>query len=429
MAKDMTKGNPGKTLFFFAVPMVLGNLFQQLYNIIDSIIVGNYVGADALAAVGASASITFLFVAIATGLSIGSSVVISQYFGAKRYGEMKTAIQTVLLASFVIALCLMLVGIFGTDAILRFMQTPQKIFSDASLYLKIYFCGLVFLFLYNMLTASFNAIGDSKSPLVFLALSSVCNIVLDLYFVTERKMGVAGAALATDISQAISVVVSFLWLCTRMKKMKTQQKSRIFDLHILDIGIFLVQRLVNGYGEAVMAGYAAATKIDSIAILPMVNVGNAVSTFTAQNIGGKKPERVKEGFRAGLLMSAVIGVIVTGILLVYAKVFVGLFMDSSSNQAAIATGIEYLRVVGLFYALMGIMNTCTGVLRGAGDILWFLMVTLINLSSRVILAYSMSGMLGAKAIWWSIPIGWGIGFAIGFVRYLSGKWQKSSLIE
>lgn len=337
MAKDMTKGNPGKTLFFFAVPMVLGNLFQQLYNIIDSIIVGNYVGADALAAVGASSSITFLFVAIATGLSIGSSVVISQYFGAKRYGEMKTAIQTVLLASFVIALCLMLVGIFGTDAILRFMQTPQKIFSDASLYLKIYFCGLVFLFLYNMLTASFNAIGDSKSPLVFLALSSVCNIVLDLYFVTKLKMGVAGAALATDISQAISVVVSFLWLCTRMKKMKTQQKSRIFDLHILEIvcnvavpsmlqqsmvsiGIFLVQRLVNGYGEAVMAGYAAATKIDSIAILPMVNVGNAVSTFTAQNIGGKKPERVKEGFRAGLLMSAVIGVIVTGILLVYAKV-------------------------------------------------------------------------------------------------------------
>ncbi len=205
---------------------------------------------------------------------------------------------------------------------------------------------------------------------------------------TKLKMGVAGAALATDISQAISVVVSFLWLCTRMKKMKTQQKSRIFDLHILEIvcnvavpsmlqqsmvsiGIFLVQRLVNGYGEAVMAGYAAATKIDSIAILPMVNVGNAVSTFTAQNIGGKKPERVKEGFRAGLLMSAVIGVIVTGILLVYAKVFVGLFMDSSSNQAAIATGIEYLRVVGLFYALMGIMNTCTGVVRGAGDILWF----------------------------------------------------------
>lgn len=446
MAKDMTKGNPGKTLFFFAVPMVLGNLFQQLYNIIDSIIVGNYVGADALAAVGASSSITFLFVAVATGLSIGSSVVISQYFGAKRYGEMKTAIQTVLLASFVIALCLMLVGIFGTDAILRFMRTPQKIFSDASLYLKIYFGGLIFLFLYNMLTASFNAIGDSKSPLVFLALSSVCNIVLDLYFVTKLKLGVAGAALATDISQAISVVVSFLWLCTRMRKMKTEEKSKVFDLRIfqivcnvavpsmlqqsmVSIGIFLVQRLVNGYGEAVMAGYAAATKIDSIAILPMVNVGNAVSTFTAQNIGGKKPGRVKEGFRAGFLMSAVIGAVVTGILLIYAKVFVGLFMDSSSNQAAIATGIEYLHVVGLFYALMGIMNTCTGVLRGAGDILWFLMVTLINLSSRVILAYSMSGMLGAKAIWWSIPIGWGIGFAIGFVRCLSGKWQRSSLIE
>lgn len=445
MAKDMTVGKPGWTLFFFAVPMVLGNLFQQFYNIIDSIIVGNYVGADALAAVGASASITFLFVAVATGLSIGSSVVISQYFGAKRFAEMRTAIQTVVTASVVISLALTFIGILGTDQILRFMQTPGGIFHDASLYLKIYLGGLVFLFLYNMLTASFNAVGDSRSPLVFLAFSSICNIVLDLYFVAELKMGVAGAALATDISQGLSVVISSLWLKRKLGKMQIEGKSRWFDAGILavicevavpsmlqqsmvSVGIFLVQRLVNGYGEAVMAGFAAATKIDSIAILPMVNVGNAVSTFTAQNIGGDKPERVRQGFRAGLLMSALIGAAVTTVLFLYSDVFVGLFMDSKTNQEAIRAGVEYLHVVGMFYALMGLMNTCTGILRGAGDILWFLMVTLINLTFRVILAYTASGFLGAKAIWWSIPVGWGIGFAIGYLRYRSGKWQRAKLI-
>lgn len=445
MAKDMTVGKPGRTLFFFAVPMVLGNLFQQFYNIVDSIIVGNFVGADALAAVGASASITFLFVAVATGMSIGSSVIISQYFGAKRFAEMKTAIQTVQTAAAVIALFLMAVGILGTDGILRFMNTPKGIFRDASLYLKIYLGGLLFLFLYNMLTASFNAIGDSKSPLVFLAFSSVCNIVLDLYFVAELDMGVAGAALATDISQALSVVISFIWLRLRLRKMNIEGESRIFDARIfgvickvaipsmlqqsmVSIGIFLVQRLVNGYGETVMAGFAAATKIDSIAILPMVNVGSAVSTFTAQNIGGDKPERVKKGFHAGLLMSAFIGAAVTVILLLFSETFVGTFMDSESNQEAIRTGVEYLHVVGLFYALMGIMNSCGGVLRGAGDIVWFLMLTLINLGSRVVLAYTMTPLLGAKAIWWSIPIGWGIGFLIGFFRYRSGKWQRSKLI-
>lgn len=445
MAKDMTVGSPGRTLFFFAVPMVLGNLFQQLYNIIDSIIVGNYVGAGALAAVGASASITFLFVAVATGMSIGSSVIISQYFGAKRLKEMKTAIQTVQTAAAVIAVILTFVGLLATDAILRFMNTPESIFKDASLYLRIYFCGLLFLFLYNMLTASFNAIGDSKSPLCFLAFSSMCNIFLDLYFVRDLQMGVAGAALATDISQAVSVVISFLWLQIRLRKLKIEGGSKIFDSRIfavickmavpsmlqqsmVSIGIFLVQRLVNTYGEAVMAGFAAATKIDSIAILPMVNVGSAVSTFTAQNIGADKPERVRKGFHAGMLMSAAIGAAVTVILLLCADVFVGIFMDSGSNQEAIRTGVEYLHVVGLFYALMGLMNSCTGVLRGAGDIKWFLMVTLINLCARVVLAYQMSVFLGAKAIWWSIPAGWGIGFVIGFLRYRSGKWQRAKLI-
>ena len=445
MAKDMTVGSPGRTLFFFAVPMVLGNLFQQFYNIIDSIIVGNFVGADALAAVGASASITFLFVAIATGLSIGSSVIISQYFGAKRYGEMKTSIYTLLITALAVSALLTGIGIFGTDGILRFMNTPENIFADASIYLKIYFGGMVFLFLYNSLTAVFNAMGDSVSPLVFLAFSSCCNIVLDLYFVRSLHMGVAGVAWATLISQGISMAVSFVWMNVRIRKLQIKEAFRFFDGRILkticriaipsmlqqsmvSVGILLVQRLVNGYGSVVMAGYAAATKIDNIAILPMVNVGSAVSTFTAQNIGADKPERVKKGLNSGMIMSVGIAVIVSAVLFLFADVFVGAFMDSQSNREAIAVGVDYLQVVGMCYVLMGIMNSYTGILRGAGDVKWFLAVTLFNLGARVVLAYVLSPFFGYRAIWWSIPIGWAIGLVLGIIRYRNGGWKNAKLI-
>ena len=445
MAKDMTVGKPGRTLFFFAVPMVLGNLFQQFYNIIGSIIVGNFVGADALAAVGASASITFLFVAIATGLSIGSSVIISQYFGAKRYGEMKTGIYTLLFTALGVSALLTGIGILGTDGILRFMNTPENIFSDASMYLKIYFGGMIFLFLYNSLTAVFNAMGDSVSPLVFLAFSSCCNIVLDLYFVRSLHMGVAGVAWATLISQGISMVISFLWMNVRMRKLHIKDAFRLFDSRILkticriaipsmlqqsmvSVGILLVQRLVNGYGSVVMAGYAAATKIDNIAILPMVNVGSAVSTFTAQNIGADKPERVKKGLNSGMIMSVGIALVVSAVLFLFADVFVGAFMDTQSNLEAIAVGVDYLQVVGMCYVLMGIMNSYTGILRGAGDVKWFLAVTLFNLGARVALAYVLSPVFGYRAIWWSIPIGWVIGLVLGIIRYRNGGWKDAKLI-
>lgn len=446
MIKDMTVGNPGKTLFSFAVPMVLGNLFQQLYNVVDSIIVGNFVGANALAAVGASASITFLFVAIATGMSIGSSVVISQYFGAKQMGDMKTSVFTILISALIISSVLTGVGIFGSPAILRLMNTPENIFADANAYLKIYFGGMIFLFLYNTLTAVFNAIGDSKSPLIFLIFSSLCNIVLDLYFVISWNMGVAGVAYATLIAQGISAVMSFFWLLVRIKKLNIKESYKLFDFKILSvicrvavpsiiqqsivsIGIILVQRLVNGYGSVVMAGYAAATKIDNIAIMPMVNVGSAVSTFTAQNIGAGKPERVKKGLHSGMLMSSVIALLVTAVLLLFGPVFVGAFMDTASNPESIAVGAEYLRVVGMCYIIMGLMNSCNGVLRGAGDIKIFMLTTLSNLGIRVLMAYTLSPIFGAKMIWWAIPMGWSVGLLIGYLRYRSGKWKTKQLIR
>lgn len=442
----MTVGNPGKTLFFFAIPMVVGNLFQQLYSIVDSMVVGNFVGADALAAVGASTAIAFLFVAVATGMSIGSSVVISQLFGGALYGKMKTAILTMLVTALTVGLIFSIVGMVLSESILRVMNTPEEIMADAETYLKIYFAGIIFLFIYNMLTAVFNALGNSRIPLFFLTLSSILNIGLDLLFVIKFKMGVAGVAYATLISQGVSAALSGMVLFMQLRKLKITEAFYWFQMSMLktvckiaipsmiqqsivSIGMVFVQSLVNSYGPVVMAGYAAATKIDSVAIMPMINVGNAVSNFSAQNLGAKKIERVRQGYRAGLLISGGIACVVTIVLFAWGEIFVGAFVDSASNQEVIKVGVEYLRVVSVFYILMGAMNATNGVLRSAGDIKWFMGATLSNFSSRVILAYALSYFVGSKAIWWAIPIGWGVGFSISYARYRTGRWQKKRLIS
>lgn len=445
MAGNMTEGNPGKKLFLFAVPMVLGNIFQQLYNIADSVIVGNYVGADALAAVGASTSITFLFIAVATGVGIGASVIISQLFGAKQFGKMKSAIYTILISILVLSSLLMILGLACSNLILNGMNTPKEIIGDASVYLRIYFMGIVFLFLYNTLTSIFNALGESKIPLFFLMFSSLLNIVLDLVFVIRFSMGVAGVAIATLIAQGLSAIMSLCVLIYRIHKMQITEKSRFFDAQILfrichvaipstiqqsivSIGMILVQSLVNKSGAVVMAGYAAATKIDSIAIMPMVNVGSAMSTFTAQNIGAQKAERVPKGLKAAWFMILGIGLSITLLLFVYGDVLIGAFVDTESNLDVIKVGVEYLRVVSVFYIVMGTMNIFNGVLRGAGDMKVFMISTLCNLSSRVILAYALSYLVGADAIWWSIPAGWFVGLIIAVMRFLTGKWKEKRLI-
>lgn len=447
-AKDMTVGSPAKTLFFFAIPMVLGNLFQQLYNIIDSMVVGNFVGADALAAVGASTAFSMLFIAVAIGTGIGSSVVVSQFFGSKRMGEMMTSIYTALLTIFALSLIFLVVGLVISRPMLRLMNTPEEIFEGALTYLRIYFYGLPFLFMFNILNSIFNALGVSYIPLVLLGSCSVLNIVLDLLFVIEYDMGIAGVAWATLIAQGGSAVVSFVWLMIRLKRVRKEivEKYSLYSFVILKemsyvavpsviqqsivaMGTLALQGLVNTFGAASVAGYTAATKIDMIAIMPMVNIGNAVSTFTAQNIGAAKPERVRKGFRAGAFMSLAIAFSITIVLFVCGKSFVSAFMDSVTNQEAIRVGVEYLRVVGMCYFMMGFMNCCNGVLRGSSDMNWFMASTLINFSVRVVTAYTLaSTALGMKAIWYSIPVGWCIGIGISYGRYWSGKWKEKARI-
>ncbi|MDO5292260.1 MAG: MATE family efflux transporter [bacterium] len=445
-APDMINGNPTSSLVLFTLPIILGNLFQQLYNIVDSIVVGRCVGGDALAAVGTSSAITFLFVAIATGSSIGSTVVISQLYGAKQMKEMMTSIYTAIIAIVVIALVLTGIGILLNQSILRLMNTPEKLFDEASIYLHIYFLGLVFLFLYNITNAIFNALGESKIPLMFLTFSSILNIVLDLLFVIQYGQGVAGVAWATLISQALAAFLSLCVLLIRLRKFKTEEGIRYFDFasfnrmckialpstlqqSIVSIGTVCVQSLVNIFGSVVMAGYAAATKIDNIAINPMVNIGNAVSTFTAQNIGANKPERVSKGYRAGIMMNAVICGVLLVLVFLFGDKIIGVFMDSGKSADSIAVGVKYIHVVSVFYFIMGFMNVTNGVLRGSGDIRFFMLSTLCNFSSRVIFAYTLSIFIEEHAIWWSIPIGWILGLIISRLRYGTGKWKTKSLVD
>lgn len=445
MTKDMTIGKPSKILFFFAMPMVLGNIFQQFYNIIDSVVVGKFVSSRALAAVGASYPITFVFIAVATGASIGCSVVISQMFGAKYIGRMKTAIHTALISIVVFSFVLMIIGLLSSSTVLELLRTPSDIFDDANTYIKIYFMGIVFLFIYNITTSAFNALGDSKTPLCFLIFSSILNVLLDLLFVIKFKMAVAGVAYATLIAQGVSAISSLTYLLKKIATIKTEEKCELFDLTILknmskiaipsivqqsivSIGNLFVQALVNGYGWTTIAGYTAATKIDSITIMPMVNLSSAVSTFTAQNVGARKNERVNGGYKSALLMIGVFCICVAVAIFILGSRLIGMFVDSSANQGVINIGVEYLRVVSMFYFLMGLMVITNGILRGAGDVRVFMFSSLINLSTRVIFAYTLAFFIGQSAIWWAIPLGWTFASTISIIRYRSGKWRGKAVI-
>lgn len=441
---SMTEGSPVRCMVTFAIPMILGNLFQQLYNLVDSMIVGKLVGQEALAAVGVSTAITMLFVMVAVGTGIGFSVVISQLFGAEKIREMKTAISTALISIMVFSLLLSITGRVFSRSILQLMGTPRDIFSGAETYMNIYFYGFFFLFLYNAFSAVFNALGDSKKPLYFLLFSSVFNIGLDLLFVGKFGWGIAGAAWATFIAQALSAVLSFGVLLHKLSRIQCGS-FRYFDGKMLSnmtrvaiptilqqsmvsVGMLLIQTVVNRFGPVFIAGYTAACKIDGIAIVPMVNAGNAVSTFVAQNMGAGKPERAKQGYHIGLVMGIGIGLLIGVIMFFFGDACVGAFMDASTDAAAIAVGAKYISLVSMFYFVMGAMTVTSSVLRGAGDMRWFLSITLINLALRVSLTFLLADATAGMIIIWANPIGWGVGFLIAYCRYRQGGWKKIKLV-
>ncbi|MGL5434775.1 MAG: MATE family efflux transporter [Lachnospiraceae bacterium] len=444
---DLTQDSPGRSLLMFALPMILGNLFQQFYNMTDSIIVGNYVGVDALAAVGASYSLTTVFIMIAIGGGNGAAVLTSQYLGAGCYRKMKTSISTSLITFLLVSLVLGGVGLALNGVILEALNTPSGILEQAKLYLGIYFLGLPFLFMYNVLASIFNAMGESRTPLYLLLFSSALNLVLDLISVTWLGMGVDGVAIATVLAQAVAALLSFVLLLRKLRSFDDGQTGRaplydrdmlmtgtriavptILQQSIVSIGMLLVQSVVNGFGVEAVAGYSAGTRIESICIVPMIATGNAVATFTAQNIGAGKPERVRQGYRSSYVIVAVFAVVIAVLLNLLNEPVIAAFLGGVRNSVAFETGTGYLSYISFFFICIGVKSCVDGLLRGAGDVLVFTAANLVNLSIRVIGAFTLAPVWGIKAVWFVIPLGWTTNYLISFTRYLTGKWKEKKVI-
>jgi len=437
---------PARSLFFFALPMIVGNLFQQFYNMADSIIVGNLVGEDALAAVGASYSFTTVFIMIAIGGGIGASVLTSQYLGAGHYREMKSSVYTFLITFAVFSTLLAVLGFIVNPTVLRLLKTPDNIMADAVSYLQIYFVGLPFMFMYNILSANFNALGRSKIPLFLLIFSSILNIVLDLWMVGSLKMGVAGAAVATVIAQGIAAVVSFGILMRLLSTYAVDGKVQRFrsdmfvtgvkvaipsivQQSIVSIGMLLTQSAVNQFGSSALAGYSAGTRLESLCIVPMIATGNAMSTFTAQNLGAGKPERVRQGYHAAYGIIIGFGALLIAVSQLFYVPIISAFVEQGESAVAFETGTAYFRFIGLFFSFLGFKAITDGILRGAGDIKVYMLANLINLAIRVAVAQLCSPIWGIELIWYAVPMGWTANYLISYLWYRTGNWKRRNLLR
>jgi putative MATE family efflux protein len=425
----LIKKPPLQALFLFSLPMIIGNLFQQTYTMVDSAIVGRYVSEQALAAVGASYALTNIFICVAIGGGIGASVIVSRYFGAKEYGRMKTAVFTALLSFLGISLVLGVAGLFLGNQIMIWLNTPQDCLDMAAQYLQIYFLGLPFLFMYNVLSAMFNALGKSRIPLYFLIFSSVFNVVLDIIMVTKMDMGVAGVAWATLIAQGISAVLSFAVLIKNLNDLEGKQKTlfdtmelsemtriaipSILQQSTVSIGMMLVQSVVNGFGSEAM-------RIESICVVPMSAIGNAVSSYTAQNIGAQQKDRVVQGLHAASKMVIVCAAVICVFLEVFNRGMIGLFIGNEGTAVALSTGIGYLTFMGWFFCFKMAVD---GLLRGAGDMKMFTVANLVNLGIRVIIAITCAPRFGIAMVWCAVPVGWFANWAISYAEYRTGKWK------
>lgn len=432
---------PWKALLLFAAPMIIGNLFQQFYTMVDSIVVGRFVSENALAAVGASYALTTVFISIAIGGGVGASVITSRYFGARDYQKMMLSIRTALTVFLVTSVVLGGVGLLIGKQIMIALNTPSDVLGDATIYLNIYFLGLPFLFMYNILSAMFNALGRSQIPLYLLIFSSLFNIVLDIFFVKNLMMGVSGVAWATLIAQGISAVLSFMILLRELRHYKVEEKLPFFDKtefslmarvalpsilqqSTISIGMMLVQSVVNSFGAQVLAGFSATMRVESICIVPMSAMGNVMSSYTAQNIGAGKRERVKQGYHTGYGIVAVFAVILCLIVELSCHPLVLLFLGEDASAAAYQTGVGYLRFIGWFFVFIGIKMITDGLLRGAGDMAMFTVANMVNLGIRVFASMIFAPRFGVEVVWIVVPIGWIANYLISFAEYRTGKWER-----
>jgi len=442
MITDLTQGNTRKMLWMFSIPMLLSVAFQQMYHIVDSIIAGRFIGEHALAAVGASHPITMVFMAVAVGSNIGCAVVVSGLFGAREYGKLKTVVCTIFITCIAASVIMTVLGLLAGDGMLSLIKTPADVFADASVYLKIYILGYLFSFLYNICNGVFTSLGDSRTPLYFLIGSSIGNIVLDLIFVIWLDMGVAGVAWATFAAQGAACILAFFPLIHRLQQLKTEEPYEKFSLPMLkqvtviavpsilqqcfiSIGNVFVQSAVNSYGSAVVAGFSACQKLNVFCVTCMTTLSNGLSSFTAQNLGAKKTERVSEGWKAGSLLGVLICVPFFLFYFFCSETAMGLFLEADSTEA-IQAGVDYLKIVTPFYFIVIFKVMCDGVLRGSSAMLQFMTGTFADLFLRVAFAFLFSKGLGfgETGIWMAWPIGWTLSTLISYNFYRQKPWIK-----
>lgn len=439
MNKDLTVGKPESVLWKFCLPLFASIIFQQLYNIADSLVAGKFIGENALAAVGNSYEITLIFIAFAFGCNIGCSVIVSQFFGAKDYKNMKTSVYTAMISTAVLCAVLMLFGVLFCGNLLKLIKTPSAILNDSKLYLDIYIYGLPFMFFYNMATGIFSALGDSKTPFIFLIVSSVTNIFVDIIFVKAFNMGIAGVAWATFICQGISAVLAVIVVFLRLSKIKVLQRCPVFSFIILvkllkiaipsilqqsfiSIGNIIIQSVINEFGAGTIAGYSAAVKLNNLVITSFTTLANGISNFTAQNLGAGKSERIRDGFKAGLKMVWIISIPLVLLYFFAGKQLLYLFLDNPTNTA-IHTGIMFLCILSPFYFVVSTKLVADGILRGAGLMSRFMITTFTDLILRVVLAIILSKQFGSTGIWCAWPIGWSIATTLSVIFYKKAKFH------
>lgn len=445
MAMDLTEGKPDRVLWRYSLPLFGSIVFQQLYNIADSFVAGKFVGEQALAAVGNSYEVTLIYLSFAVGLNIGASVVTARLFGAKRIGQMKTAVNTAFLLCLAVCAALMTLGFLFSPALIEAIQTPPEIFDDTMLYLNIYTGGLVFLFFYNIATGIFASLGDSRTPFLFLAASSIANIALDVVFVTAFQMGVAGVAWATFLCQGVSCVLAVLALFRALSRMEADEPPHLFSGRILlnlvkvalpstlqqcfvSVGNILIQSIINGFGTSAIAGYAAAIKFNNFAVTSFNTLGNGMSNFTAQNLGAMQTVRVREGYKGCLKMMAGIATLFVLVYVFFGGHVIRLFLNDESS-GSLAVGVEFLLIVSPFYYAVALKLATDGVLRGASRMTEFMTDTFVDLAMRVALSFILAGPFGLTGVWWSWPVSWCVSSGLSVLFYRRGRWANLDSAE
>jgi len=439
---DFTSGNPMKQIFNFALPMLIGNLLQQLYSMTDTIIVGRYVSGTALASVGSSNSIIQFLVSVLIGLTTGASVVISQFYGAKKEAELKKTVSTSIVFMAVFSVIVTIGGVAGAGPLLRFLGVDEIIFEGAKIYLQIIMAGITFPVYFNMYMAYMRALGDSKSPLYILFVSTVLNIGLDVLFVAGFNWGIAGAAIATIMAQALAMVFC-IWLAMRniellripklifdktiLKLILTYGIPSSVQLSITSLASLTIMRLVNSFGAITVAGFTAGLRVENFALMPLSNVHTAISTFVGQNIGADQEGRAREGLWAGMKLMVIISLVTSALLLIFGRVFMGQFVSETDVNAAsiISEGTLYLSIISLFYILFGVFFAFNGFFRGVGDAIVVMILTITSLVIRTLCAHFLadSAGLGIASVAWSIPVGWGLCGFFAFIYYKMNWWK------